>query len=228
MSDQSDRLRKSTFSATNIQRPCRPTKSSTIDRHRAGIYRIQGSEDFPLKTTIADIENMILHTGLGDHEAFSALYDATSTALFGVCLRLLNDQTEAEDALQDVFVKIWKNADLYSVNGFSPMSWLITIARNLAIDRLRTRKAPARNIEDAYDLACSKPTPEVALVQKSERARVDACLCRLDLASANSLRGAYLEGRTYQELADSAGVPINTMRSRLRRSLIKMNDCLCE
>jgi RNA polymerase sigma-70 factor, ECF subfamily len=59
---------------------------------------------------------------------------------FGICLRVLGNRAEAEDALQDVFVKIWRNAERYQVNGLSPMTWLITIARNLSIDRLRARK----------------------------------------------------------------------------------------
>lgn len=89
---------------------------------------------------VADIESYIAKCALGDRSAFSALYTATSAKLFGVCLRVLGNQAEAEDALQDVFVKIWRNADRYQVNGLSPMTWLITIARNLAIDRLRARK----------------------------------------------------------------------------------------
>jgi RNA polymerase sigma-70 factor (ECF subfamily) len=177
-------------------------------------------------TTIADIENYIVRTGLGDRAAFSSLYDATSAKLFGVCLRVLNNRSEAEDALQDVYVRIWQKAGNYSANGYSPMTWLITLARNLAIDRLRARKAPATDIDDMVDLADASPTPEAALVQKSERALIDGCLDELDEIHASAVRGAYLEGDTYQDLADRAGVPINTMRTWLRRSLAKLKDCL--
>ena len=176
--------------------------------------------------TIADIETYILRTGLGDRAAFSALYDATSAKLFGVCLRVLKNRAEAEDALQDVYVRIWQKADSYAVNGYSPMTWLITLARNLSIDRLRARKAPAKNIEDVLELADGGPTPEAAAVQKSERAQIDGCLDELDTVHATAVRGAYLEGDTYQDLADRAGVPINTMRTWLRRSLAKLKDCL--
>ncbi|RPE66440.1 RNA polymerase sigma-70 factor (ECF subfamily) [Pacificibacter maritimus] len=177
-------------------------------------------------TSIADIENMIVRTGLGDRAAFSDLYNATSAKLFGVCLRVLNNRAEAEDALQDVFVKIWQKASGYAVNGYSPMTWLITVARNLSIDRLRARKAPAKTIDEAHDLADSSPTPEMAMVQKSERAQIDGCLDELDQGHAMAVRGAYLDGETYQDLADRAGVPINTMRTWLRRSLVKLKDCL--
>ena len=177
-------------------------------------------------TSVSDIENMIVRTGIGDRKAFSLLYVATSSKLFGVCLRVLNNRAEAEDALQDVYVKIWQKADRYSANGYSPMTWLITIARNQAIDRLRARKAPVKNIDDVVDLADSGPTPETAAIQRSERAQIDGCLNELDVVHADAVRGAYLNGDSYQELADSAGVPINTMRTWLRRSLGKLKECL--
>jgi RNA polymerase sigma-70 factor (ECF subfamily) len=106
------------------------------------------------------------------------------------------------------------------------MTWLITIARNLAIDRLRARKAPMRDIDDVVDLADSGPTPEAAVIQASERAQIDGCLNELELVHADAVRGAYLNGDTYQELVDRAQVPIHTMRTWLRRSLGKLKECL--
>ena len=176
--------------------------------------------------TVSDIEDMILRVGLGDRTAFSLLYDATSAKLFGICLRVLNNRAEAEDALQDVFVKIWQNADRYRANGYSPMTWLITVARNLAIDRLRARKTLIWDIDDVAELADTGPTPESTAIQASERTRIEGCLDELDQVHARAVRGAYLEGDTYQDLADRAGVPINTMRTWLRRSLLKLKDCL--
>lgn len=128
--------------------------------------------------------------------------------------------------MQDVFVRIWQKANSYVVNGYSPMTWLITLARNLSIDRLRARKATTSSIEDVIELADSGPTPEGIAVQRSEQTQIDNCLGELDGDHAASVRGAYLEGDTYQDLADRAGVPINTMRTWLRRSLAKLKDCL--
>jgi len=177
-------------------------------------------------TTVNDIEKMISRVGLGDRAAFSALYDATSAKLFGVCLRILNNRAEAEDALQDAFVRIWQKADGYAANGYSPMTWLITLTRNLAIDKLRARKKPADNIDDVPDLSDSGPTPEAAAIASSERAQIDGCLDELEVDRAEAVRGAYLEGESYQELADRHGVPLNTMRTWLRRSLVKLKECL--
>ena len=177
-------------------------------------------------TTRDEVENLIARVGLGDRVAFSALYDATSAKLFGVCLRILNDRAEAEDALQEVFVKIWQKADTYAANGYSPMTWLITLARNLAIDRMRMRKAGSVDIDEVYDLADSGPTPEAAALASSERKQIDGCLDELKPDRADAVRGAYLDGYSYNELAARYDVPLNTMRTWLRRSLINLRDCL--
>lgn len=176
--------------------------------------------------TRADIEDLIARTSLGDRTAFSDLYDATSAKLFGICLRVLNNRAEAEDALQDVYVRIWQKAGRYTAGTYSPMTWLITLARNLAIDRLRARKAPTKDIDQMYDLRDSAPTPEMAAVAKSEMGQISGCLDELEPERADAVKGAYLDGETYQDLAARHKVPVNTMRTWLRRSLIKLKDCL--
>lgn len=177
-------------------------------------------------TTPADIEKMIAQTALGDRTAFSALYTATSAKLFGVCLRVLNNRAEAEEVLQEVFVKVWAKAKSYAANGYSPMTWLITITRNLAIDRLRSRKAPTQDIDDVVDLSDDKPTPEAAAIASSEAAELNNCLQELSSDHSSAVRAAYMEGYSYQELADRFDVPLNTMRTWLRRSLLKLKECL--
>lgn len=176
----------------------------------------------------SDIEELILQVGLGDRAAFSSLYDATSAKLFGVCLRVLNNRAEAEDTLQDVFVKVWQKASLYSVNGYSPMTWLITMARNAAIDKLRTRKVGGVDIDEVHDLSDAAPSPEDEAVASSERARLNGCLDELDADRSDAVRCAYLDGDSYKELAQRYDVPLNTMRTWLRRSLLKLKECLSQ
>ncbi|RLJ51643.1 RNA polymerase sigma-70 factor (ECF subfamily) [Litoreibacter meonggei] len=177
-------------------------------------------------TTPAEIEKMIAQTALRDQSAFSALYDATSGKLFGVCLRVLNNRGEAEEVLQEVYIRIWHKADNYAVTGHSPMTWLITVARNLAIDRLRTRKAPTRDIETVFDLADEGPGPEAAAIASSQRTQLNACLDELEPERADAVKQAYLAGETYKDLAARHAVPLNTMRTWLRRSLLKLKECL--
>lgn len=177
-------------------------------------------------TAIADIEAMIGRIALGDRQAFSSLYSATSAKLFGICLRVLDNRAEAEDALQEVFVKVWHAASRYQVIGLSPMTWLITITRNHAIDRLRQRRAVSGDMDELAELADLSPGPEALAVASSERGRIAGCLEQLEPDKADAVRRAYVEGETYEELAHRYGVPLNTIRTWLRRSLLKLKECL--
>lgn len=177
-------------------------------------------------TTPSDIETMIGRIALGDRNAFNALYDATSAKLFGICVRVLDNRAEAEDALQEIFVKVWRNAGRYQINGLSPMTWLITISRNHAIDRLRSRRASGGSMDEVADLADAAPGPEALAIAASEAGRMADCLGQLEPDRSDAVRRAYLEGETYDELSTRYGVPLNNIRTWLRRSLLKLRECL--
>ncbi len=177
-------------------------------------------------TTAPELEVMIGRMALGDRAAFSALYAATSAKLFGICLRVLDNRAEAEDALQEVFVKVWHNAGRYQVNGLSPMTWMITVARNHSIDRLRARRTASGDMDEVAELADLTPGPEAQLIAASERGRIAGCLGTLEPDRADAVRRAYIVGETYADLADRYGVPLNTIRTWLRRSLLKLRECL--
>ncbi|MGY9048516.1 hypothetical protein P775_03820 [Puniceibacterium antarcticum] len=175
---------------------------------------------------LVDIESLIARVALGDRKAFSTLYDQTSAKLFGVALRVLNNRASAEDVLQETYMKIWRRADRYASNGMSPMSWLIAIARNTAIDRLRATRDSA-NLDDVSNhLVASGPTPEQSVVAAGEAARITECLGKLEAEKGQAVRGAYLQGLSYAELAEKFSVPLNTMRTWLRRSLISLKECM--
>ncbi|NCO85341.1 MAG: sigma-70 family RNA polymerase sigma factor [Rhodobacterales bacterium] len=177
-------------------------------------------------SSTADIETLIARMALGDRAAFSALYTATSAKLFGVALRVLDNRAEAEDALQEVFVKVWRAAGTYQVNGLSPMTWLITITRNHAIDRLRARRGATGGMDELAELADLTPGPEALAIASSDSGRIAGCLGQLEPDRADAVRRAYVEGETYDELARRYGVPLNTIRTWLRRSLLKLRECL--
>lgn len=174
----------------------------------------------------AEIADLISRTALRDRAAFRELYTRTSAKLFGVTLRILKDRAEAEEALQDVYVKIWQRADRYVQGAYSPISWLVAVARNHSLDVLRARKPAGDDIDEVLDLADSGPNPEQATIQSSERAQIEGCLETLEPDKADCVRGAYLDGYSYDDLATRHSVPLNTMRTWLRRSLIKLRDCL--
>lgn len=161
-----------------------------------------------------------------DRAAFDLLYQRTSAKLFGICLRVLADRSEAEEALQEVFVKIWTKADRFAVSDLSPISWLAAVARNHAIDRARARGRKSVAIEEAMEIADERPDPEAMAVAGSEGERIHGCLNELEKVRAAAVRGAYLKGESYAELAERHKVPLNTMRTWLRRSLMKLKECL--
>ena len=176
--------------------------------------------------TAHDIEDLIARVALGDRAAFSKLYDNTSAKLFGVVLRVLNDRASAEDAVQDAYMKIWRHAGRYSANGMSPMTWMITIARNTAIDRLRQTRATVDLDHVAEHLTAPGPNPEHSEVAAGEARRIAACLDELEQDRGAAVRGAYLEGQSYADLAARFNVPLNTMRTWLRRSLQSLQECM--
>lgn len=177
--------------------------------------------------TVEDIEGMIARMAMGDRAALSQLYAATSGKLFGIALRVLGDRHEAEDALQEIYVKLWHNAGRYRVNGLSPMTWLVTVARNHAIDRLRARRGRGgAGLEEVAEVADSGQTPEEAAIAASVRGRIRMCLEALPPERADAVRRAYILGECYADLAARHRVPLNTMRTWLRRSLLKLRECL--
>jgi len=173
-----------------------------------------------------DIETLISRIALGDRAAFRALYTATSAKLFGVCLRVLKNRTDAEDVLQESYVKIWHNAAKYQVSGYSPITWLVTIARNQSIDRVRARRPDSVELGEAEEIPDRNPTPEQNVVLGGEVDRLRLCLEKLSPGRAEAVKAAYMEGYSYQELADRLNQPINTVRTWLRRSLISLKECL--
>jgi len=175
-----------------------------------------------------DIADLIARTALKDRTAFRTLYDRTSAKLFGVTLRILKDRAEAEEALQEVYVKVWQRADRYTAGHFSPISWLVAIARNHALDILRARRPRAEDIDQALDIADRDLNPEQYTLARDERGRIELCLSQLEPDRALAVRGAYLDGFSYEELARRHAVNLNTMRTWLRRSLLKLRECLTQ
>lgn len=176
-----------------------------------------------------ELEALIARVAMADRKAFQAIYSRTSAKLFGVCLRILRDDAQAEEVLQDVYIKIWNQAGVYRSNGYSPMTWLITITRNAAIDRLRKLRrdgesmAPMDIADRLYD---SGPGPADQAESASEARALQACLSELPLDRSEMVQRVYLQGLTYREIADETGVKLNTVRTWLRRSLMQLRECL--
>ncbi len=168
------------------------------------------------------------HAGSGDRAAFKIVYEATSAKLLGVCLRILADRQLAEDVLQDTYLTVWRKASTFDPSRASPITWLVTIARNRSIDRLRSG-APMRRttpVEEAYDLADAAPLASDVIETTDEVGRLNFCLDTLEDKVRGVIRTAFMEGVTYDALATRENVPLGTMKSWIRRGLLRLRSCL--
>jgi RNA polymerase sigma-70 factor (ECF subfamily) len=180
----------------------------------------------------ADLSRQALNANLrlvagGDRGALQAVYDATSSKLFGVVLRILNDRSEAEDVLQEVYISVWTKAGQFDESRASPITWLAAMARNRAIDRQRqVGRRIQRPIEDAEDIADDHESGLDAVLRTETSTRLDGCIAELEDQQQKALKTAFFDGRTYEDVATLFGVPTGTMKSWIRRSLIKLKACL--
>ena len=174
-----------------------------------------------------EVAGLISRVALGDRLAFARLYTHTSPKLFGVCLRILRDRTDAEEALQEIYIRVWQRAKSFGRAAGTGNSWLVSIARNHSIDLIRARKRPTEDIDDRTDIADeSVPNPETAMAWKDEGRRIDECMGRLPSAQSRAVKQAYVEGLSYVELAELFSVPLSTIRMWLRRGLLKLKECM--
>ncbi len=172
------------------------------------------------------VADLLLRVAEQDRAAFRALYTATSAKLMGVLVRMLRERAEAEDAVQEVYTRVWLRAGRYDPAKGRGITWMIAVARNLALDRLRRRIEDQADEDAAEALVDQTPTAERRLIAMGEAGRVADCFDQLEPARAAAVRGAYLTGLSYLELAARHDVPLNTMRTWLRRSLISLRECL--
>ena len=163
----------------------------------------------------------------GDRAAMRAVYERTSAKLYGICLRVLGSEAEAEEALQETYVTVWRKAAAFDADRASPITWLAVLARNKAIDRLRARRAPAGEALDAAaEIADDAPLPPDVLEAAEDRHRLAHCLGELEEKTRGAIRAAFLDGLSHTELAEREGVPLGTMKSWIRRGLMRLKGCL--
>jgi RNA polymerase sigma factor (sigma-70 family) len=164
----------------------------------------------------------------GDRGALALVYRDTSAKLFAVCVRILRDEGEAEDVLQDVYTTVWQRAGTFDPARASPITWLVAIARNRSIDRLRSgaMAVRTRTMEEADDVSDNAPNALAQIESLQEERRLTDCLGELEPRHAVAIRFAFLDGMTYDELARRMDVPLGTMKSWIRRSLLRLRECL--
>ena len=160
--------------------------------------------------------------------AFAALYQATSSKLFGVALRILRREDWAEEVLQECYVNIWNHSATYKLQLSAPMTWMTSIVRNRCLDWLRRPRMEDATGDNAVFDAVESPEPgPLALLEQSTEARVIAgCMAKLDAKQRHAVSIAFYEGLTHTELAEKMGEPLGTVKTWVRRGLTKLKDCL--
>lgn len=176
-----------------------------------------------------DLEGLIVRIAAGDEDALGGLYDAAAPTLRGVAFAVLHDRQDAEDVASEALLRVWRRAESYDPSRGRALPWLATIARRIAIDRLRARRSAGSttSLEDsAWDAAWDGPDPAAAACAGDDRIRVRAALRELPKEERAALAAAYFGGLSQTEIADRFGWPLGTVKSRMRNGMIRMRTAL--
>ena len=170
---------------------------------------------------------LVAATAKGDAEAFERLYAATRSKLYGVTLRILRRADLAEEVMQETYVKVWRHAGDFNPRLASPITWMVTIARNGAFDVLR--KKGEASIEDepqAMDALAETQDPLASREMTEQLRKLLACMGVLEEEHRRVLLLAYYNGWSRDQLAVKFGKPVNTIKTWLRRGLIQIRECM--
>lgn len=167
---------------------------------------------------------LLANTAAGDRQAFSALYDRLSPRVYGLVLHVLRNQPDAEDVLQETFFQVWSNAGRYDPEKCPPEGWVLMIARCRALDRLRRRRASLAAPDDLPDASA----PDSPLERLEDAAAVTAALARLPGEQREAIRLAFYEGFTHDQISRRLGLPLGTVKTRIRLGIIRLRDHLAE
>ncbi len=173
------------------------------------------------------LATLLAEVASGDKSAFARLYGLTSRKLFGVALRILRDRAAAEDIVQEVYVRIWRNAASFDVNLAAPISWMASIVRHCAIDSLRKQKlATVEFCDESARVEAGTPDPAEEIDMAQRRAIAFAAIRKMDPAKRDLILLAYFREQSRDNLGKALGMPTGTVKTNLRRSLIELRQSM--
>jgi RNA polymerase sigma-70 factor (ECF subfamily) len=174
--------------------------------------------------------SLVTRMAAGEQQALGELYDATSPVLYSLALRILRTPEDAEEVVLDTYSRAWRLAAGFDGARASVLTWLIMMARSIAIDRLRSRTAKTGNTTsleaELVERSDSSPSPESAALFAGQRARVRTALDQLTPEQRQAVELAFFEGLTHSELADRLGIPLGTAKTRVRLGLNRLRQLL--
>jgi len=167
----------------------------------------------------------------GDVQAFSQLYDQSSTLLYTMALRMLGNKEDATELLQDVYLEVWRKVSRYDVGRGTPLAWLVTLTRSRAIDRLRARNSRAQqrladSLDGASQVPDRSPSPFDSQADQEIRMLVLGALSALPPAQQQALELAYYEGLSHAEIAARLNQPLGTVKTRIKLAMSKLRESL--
>jgi len=177
--------------------------------------------------TQAELVELLAAVAKRDAAAFERLYEATRAKLYGVLLRILGRPELADEVMQETYFKVWRMADKFNPTIATPITWMVALARNRAIDIVR--KKGEISIEDepqALEVAAETPTPLARREMTEELKRLLSCLGKLDPEKQRIVLLAYYSGWSRDQLAKKLDIPVNTIKTWLRRSLLEIRGCM--
>ena len=173
------------------------------------------------------LATLLAEIAAGDRSAFAKLYGLTNRKLFGVALRILRSREAAEDIVQEVYVRIWRNAASFDVNLASPIAWMASIVRHCAIDTLRKQKLETVEYgEETTRVEAGEPDPAEEIDMAQRRAIAFAAIRKMDPAKRDLILRAYVREQSRDSLAKVFSVPTGTIKTNLRRSLIELRQSM--
>ena len=162
----------------------------------------------------------------GDVDALAVLYGQTNAQLMAVLLRLLHRRELAEEVLHDVYLRVWDRAGSFDPSRGSPMGWLVSVARNAALDHHRRHRREVVGIDDDLAPVAESLDPQDLATMSAARRALQDCLEQLEPEPRRCVVLAYQGGLSHDELAALVGRPVGTVKSWVRRSLMRLRQCL--
>lgn len=196
-----------------------------------GLQRVPSGEPSPDDSGRAgtdELAGLLRRCARGDEAAFARLYDATSSRVHGLVVRLVRDPAQSEEVTQEVFLQVWRTAARYEPGRGSALSWLMTIAHRRAVDRIRAAEAAHRNDTSYHQATGTTPhdvTAEAAEASMEAR-RVRVALDQLTDVQREAIDLAYFGGYTHTEVAAMLDLPLGTAKTRIRDGLIRLRDAM--
>jgi RNA polymerase sigma-70 factor (ECF subfamily) len=173
-----------------------------------------------------DVDLLIGRVARGDAQAFEAVYDELSSAVFGLARRVVRDPARAEDVTQEVFLEVWRKAARFDSGLGKAKTWVMTIAHRRAVDAVRRNESLKRQDDRSVVDEVSHDEPADAVIAAEDHGAVRECMETLTDLQLESVRLAYFNGYTYNEVATLLEKPLPTIKTRMRDGLIRLRDCL--